>query len=457
MKLRTVLLGIAAFSVAGLLLLVVAWAIWLHVEKSRVAEIQAEMRAEGLPMTAADLEPAPLAETDNAAPLLERAAELFKELKKREGWIDAVPAPGTKGERNLTNFDEAKLARLRQQMAWPETQEALRLLREAATKPGARFHRDVTKGPAMELGPVTEFIVAARLLGVAAWLHARDGDVAGAAMDLEAASRLGGLAGRSPVLIDWLVAVALDSLAVSMTSGVVAELPPPALDDPVWDRLSAFWGERERGMQAGLVHAFDGERVLAGGWIFERMLGQPGAFADLWKSASGGNDEMDKGAALSLAVYAHPWSPLLHADHAAYLQFMQDVRRSVEEGDVGGNAAAGIPKSALFTRLAAPALDNIPLRSREIAAQLQLGQVGLALERWRAEHGSYPETLAALRLPESDTTDPFNGQPFLYRVEEDGVLLYSVGKNGKDDGGTTEKRGDLVWQVRRQAVKPEAP
>jgi hypothetical protein len=131
MKLRIVLLGIAAFGLAGLLLLVVAWAIWLHVEKSRVAEIQAEMRAEGLPMTAADLEPAPLADADNAAPLLERAAELLKELKKREGWIDAAPGPAREGERNPASFDEAKLATLREQMAWPETQEVLRLLREA--------------------------------------------------------------------------------------------------------------------------------------------------------------------------------------------------------------------------------------------------------------------------------------------------------------------------------------
>lgn len=457
MKLRTVLLGIVGFTCAGLLILVAAWAVWLHVEKSRVAEMKAEMRAEGLPMTATDLEPAPLGEADNAAPLLERAAELLKELKKREGWIHAAPGAGVKGGRNPAEFDEAKLAALREQMAWPETQEVVRLLREATTKPGARFKRDLTMVPAMELGPVTEFITAAQLLGTAAWLRARDADAGGAAADLELASRIGGLAGRSPVLIDWLVAIALDSLAVSMTSSVVAELPPPALDDPVWDRLSAFWGERERGMQAGLVHAFDGERVLAGGWIFERMLGQPGALADMWKGSVGSDVEMGKGVALGLAVYSHPWSPLLHADHAAYLQFMRDVRRSAKEGGGGGDAAARVPKSALFTRLAAPALDNIPQRSREIATQLRLGQVGLALERWRAEHGSYPETLAELGLPGADTTDPFNDQLFVYRVENDGVLLYSVGTDGQDDGGRGDRRRDLVWQVRRQADKPVTP
>ncbi len=452
MKLRTVFYGIAAFTGAGLLLLIAAWAVWLNVEKGKVRAIQEEMRAEGLPMTAADLEPPPLADEDNAAPLLERAAELLKELKKREGWIDAVPAPGKEGERNPANFHEAKLAKLREQMAWPETQEVLRLLREATARPGARFNRDVTKGPAMELGPITEFITGARLLGVAAWLGARDGDAVRAATDLHAASRLGGLGGTSPVLIDWLVAVALDSLAVSMTSGVVAEFSPPALDDPAWGRLSTFWGERERGMRASLVHAFDGERVLSGGWIFERMLGQPGAFADLSKSVGGGKDKTDKGASLALEFYAHPWSPLLHADHAAYLQFMRDVRRRADGEKAVGDATAQVPRSALFTRLAVPALEDIPLRSLEISAQLQLGQLGLALEQWRAEHGRYPENLAELALPAEETTDPFSGQPFIYRIEGDGVRLYSVGKDGKDDGGTTEKRSDLVWRVQRGSV-----
>lgn len=153
-----------------------------------------------------------------------------------------------------------------------------------------------------------------------------------------------------------------------------------------------------------------------------------------------------------MAVYVHPWSPLMQMDHAAYLRFMLDFRRSVAAGGAGEAPAAQVPKSAIFARLNVPAITGTAQQTKELAAQLQLGQIGLALEQWRAEHGRYPEALAELGLPSEETTDPFSGQPFIYRVEGDGVRLYSVGKDRKDDGGTTEKRSDLVWRVQRGSV-----
>ena len=62
----------------------------------------------------------------------------------------------------------------------------------------------------------------------------------------------------------------------------------------------------------------------------------------------------------------------------------------------------------------------------------------IALKRYQLRHGNYPETLAEL-APEflaSVPLDPVDGQPLRYRRNADGsFLLYSVGGNGKDDGG----------------------
>ena len=62
-----------------------------------------------------------------------------------------------------------------------------------------------------------------------------------------------------------------------------------------------------------------------------------------------------------------------------------------------------------------------------------------ALERYRLTHDSYPETLDTLapqfiaKLPH----DIINGQPLKYRRMQDGLfVLYSVGWNETDDGGT---------------------
>jgi len=77
----------------------------------------------------------------------------------------------------------------------------------------------------------------------------------------------------------------------------------------------------------------------------------------------------------------------------------------------------------------------------------------IALKRFQLKHAHLPETLAAL-VPEfipSIPIDPQDGQPLRYRRNLDGTfLLYSVGKDGKDDGGDpthmSSGSSNLGWQ-----------
>jgi hypothetical protein len=67
--------------------------------------------------------------------------------------------------------------------------------------------------------------------------------------------------------------------------------------------------------------------------------------------------------------------------------------------------------------------------------------VVFALAAYRADHGSYPADLAALvpkylpAIPE----DLFSGGPLRYKGQRAGYVLYSVGPNGKDDGGRSNR------------------
>ena len=62
----------------------------------------------------------------------------------------------------------------------------------------------------------------------------------------------------------------------------------------------------------------------------------------------------------------------------------------------------------------------------------------IALKRYQLKHGAYPPDLNAL-VPEfvpAVPLDPMDGQPLRYRPNSDGTFtLYSIGYNGKDDGG----------------------
>jgi hypothetical protein len=65
----------------------------------------------------------------------------------------------------------------------------------------------------------------------------------------------------------------------------------------------------------------------------------------------------------------------------------------------------------------------------------------IALKRYQLRHGNLPPNLSAL-VPEflpAVPLDPVDGNPLHYRPNGDGTyLLYSVGSNGKDDGGNPE-------------------
>lgn len=86
-------------------------------------------------------------------------------------------------------------------------------------------------------------------------------------------------------------------------------------------------------------------------------------------------------------------------------------------------------------------------------------RIACALERYRLAHGVYPGTLAELVPACIDEVphDIMDGEPYHYRLSADGTfLLYSVGWNQTDDGGTVAfekdnpkaidyEQGDWVW------------
>jgi hypothetical protein len=87
-------------------------------------------------------------------------------------------------------------------------------------------------------------------------------------------------------------------------------------------------------------------------------------------------------------------------------------------------------------------------------AYLRLLRLELALHEYRARHGRYPARLADLApaVLSSVPNDPFTEQPFDYRATGPSYLLYSLGPDRRDNGGTpipflqlnAQATGDLV-------------
>jgi hypothetical protein len=112
-----------------------------------------------------------------------------------------------------------------------------------------------------------------------------------------------------------------------------------------------------------------------------------------------------------------------------------------------------------FSRFLSSGLQNAAKKFVQAQSSTDLARIAIALERHHLAHASYPESLDALvpqwiaKLPH----DVINGQPLKYRrTETNSFILYSVGWNEKDDGGTVvmgsgktpsvdQSQGDWVW------------
>lgn len=98
-------------------------------------------------------------------------------------------------------------------------------------------------------------------------------------------------------------------------------------------------------------------------------------------------------------------------------------------------------------------------------ARVRCALAAVAVERYRVVHGDWPASLAVVGpLPE----DPFTGKPLLYKRVADGVVVYSVGPDGTDDGGDLAEAsgfpmrskcdlGVRLWDVPRRNSIPPSP
>jgi hypothetical protein len=434
-----------------------AWLGWYGMARWELERTKDKLRQLGLPMTAGEVIPAPIPEDQNAAPLLKSAESVWQQIKDRHDFIKArvgSSAPELAPEK----FDANRLAQLQAQMLWPELRELFRLMNEAAQRPNAVFDRDYSKGVAADATPLNPLFSAVQFLPTKAWLAAREGNQKEAAENLLTCSRLASFGLRDVFLIGWMIGASFDGIAASGGQEVIAELPPGSFRMKDWESLDDSWKKHAAEARGDLVRAIDGERVLLGTWIFERvMLRRISLSEQSAKVFNAMYPDQVRTLRWITNLYETALAPLLVSDYAAYLRLMVSVRERLASGQAGqpghdDGFASAVSKWAVIARTAARTYDGTQKMLQEYEVKLQINRLGLALEDYRSREGEYPATLPDLGLPEAAITDPFTGQPFIYRVEGDNMLVYSVGFDREDGGGVprgVDGRRDVVWRIER--------
>jgi hypothetical protein len=119
---------------------------------------------------------------------------------------------------------------------------------------------------------------------------------------------------------------------------------------------------------------------------------------------------------------------------SASLSPPQDLAMSVKAEKMGEDATHH------FYRLSAmilPPVHSSVTREAEYFARIRISTTATAVERFRLTHGRLPENLNELtpQFLSAVPIDPFDGAPLRYHHLAKGYVVYSVGRDGHDNGG----------------------
>ncbi len=117
------------------------------------------------------------------------------------------------------------------------------------------------------------------------------------------------------------------------------------------------------------------------------------------------------------------------------------------------------PQGALPLLVALSLGGDLSERCHKAQGLLRCAAVGTALERYRLANHRWPDKLGELapKYLAAVPDDPFDGQPLRYARHKDGVIVYSVGPDGKDNGAARFERTDgadvsfRLWNVESRA------
>jgi hypothetical protein len=415
----------------------------------------AALKADGLPVTIADVVPEPVPDAQNAAVVYQTVFEVSFDPTTGPAARTDAPLARLDDVTDRTGGDRMRLAPgARELLSTPEAEQVLRTLRQASELPYSVFPVNWEDGFAALFPHLQRYRSGARVLWAQALISAEDGRTEEALDWCLVALRMSEHPLAEPSLIAQLVgyavqAITFDAMREILSTGAVS----PAMAAEFETLL------RDMDLHEGFSAAMDAERALVCD-IYDLLRREPARIYSML--------DIHRGFPNSI-YFGWPGRPFHKLDQLIYLDYAQRYDDFWDEPyrDVAADFDAlaqelsrpaefyRAPTKGVVARTLAPAYGGAARKRDSALAQINLCRVAMALKAHKSTHGAYPAHLEQLQqaldyqLPE----DPFSGKDFVYTPQADGFTLYSLGEDLDDDGGATRHdeghdatNCDVVWE-----------
>jgi hypothetical protein len=341
-------------------------------------------------------------------------------------------------------------------------QELIEEIRQMAERGGPVYPLDFSEGLKMESPHLARLRQVGRLLHADAVAHGAKGNHRTALQDIIAGMKLGDALALEPAYISQLVRIGIYGAmygAVQDSFGA-GELSPELAQKLV--RQIAEADNRE-----ALAESLRSELYVVATIEFPKMEhGDWSGFEGELEEETADADAIEESFERSFMGIVY--GPFVRKNQKSHIDLMTRLISAAEvpyhqalpELDLMWKDLDELSFVHVFTKILIPALTRSCGAQARHEAVLDLMQLGLLLEQYKAENGSYPAKLdgIATDLGGSVPVDPFTGEAYHYQPSEDDFLLYSVGRNLVDDGGKHDYReGDIVWRGDQKKAHEAGP
>jgi hypothetical protein len=431
--------------------------------------VEADLRAKGESLTIAEFVPKPIPDEMNFA-----AVPIFAEVQKepdRNKWRISqiqIVTGNSKGSSLLVNAArgmDPKFSGSDQDaahMVLAQTEKWKPLLdevREAAQRPGTDWKLDYTDPLHIRVAYGTTLHDIGKVLACDAEAHLELGDSTAALADFDLVLNLSERAATPPILIGHLIRRSL----IAVDTGVVKF----GIERHAWTESQLEAIQRALGhiaLRNEFIEALRFERIFFND-VIQRYSRE--AFSSLTSTF----DSNGQGKLTSVLWGLRPagWTNEDQCDYSEGIEsIIHDIAACTPPSLPKFSPGSGMVSPALrvlrtpFTTLGLPSIRSLVQGTIYMQTSLDETRTACAIERYRLAHGTLPPDLNAL-CPEflsAVPLDPMSGQPLHYRPgQDDSYVLYSVGWNQKDDGGSElsleHKKGptppsealDWVWKI----------
>ena len=394
-------------------------------------------------------------ESLNAAPLYNKAVEIFEKLP------DDTQVLLTKESHEVTSEEKQLIRKL-----LADHNEILELAVAGSQKPYYWQHYEGEDMLSVLMPHLSGFRNVVRALCWRAQLRSEQGRYEDAFADLKTCYRFGRhIKGSNVVLIEQLVGIAIESLTTEKLRSILSE---HKIERAILARLQKDFeqmmdGEAfAMGFEAEKMFVYDEiqrcftEDRFGGGHLYLSRIGnlsdEPGGVLSIILQTL----SSPEGWARAVKVlFFHPNKQQTREAADRFYAYCDTIAQKTPaqiraEGIDTEKETMKIIKDNFLLNVLAPALEMACERGYRNKTDVQATVTILALQRYKADKGSYPENLRQLitggyltQLP----IDLYSGKPLVYRKTDDSFILYSVGLNYTDDGGESGK--DRKGRVRK--------